>query len=89
MDEKLDRIEAKIDRLVDRQASQSQRLLKAEIRHVQNSKDLAEHMRRTEVTEKRLDEIERLKYYVTGGLIIAALLFPELKELILSLKAGQ
>lgn len=85
LDRQTDALEDKLDTLVTGNARISEKLLTIQLLQDRNTDDLEEHMRRTVANEKRLDEIEKLKYIITGALFFAALLSQSLRDVLLSI----
>lgn len=56
MDKRLDKLESKIDRLLDNSAEQGATLARHEALHERNTASLEEHVRRTDLLEVRLEQ---------------------------------
>lgn len=74
-------VDDKLDRIIEEQHKQRSRIHVLGLGIKDNAEDLKEHMRRTEASEKRLDELEKYKYYVLGALFTASLLSSSVQEI--------
>lgn len=82
-----DRFDEKLDKMLQSQGRLSEKLTRISLLVAQNTDDLKEHMKRTEVNEKRLEELEKLKYYIFSAVVTAALLSSPLQSIAVKLLA--
>lgn len=80
----IDRIEAKIDKIVDKQAEQGEILSAHRVLHEQNSKSLDEHIKRTNLLEHRMTAFEK----ETGKKFATALLHVKVLKVLAATLAG-
>lgn len=64
--EPIDRIEGKLDKVLDKLSEHGELLARHTTLHEKNTSDLEEHMRRSDLLETRVDELFKFKYYLVG-----------------------
>lgn len=66
--QQLDRLESKVDKTIDAITDISLIVAKMEVHIERNAESLEEHMRRTEVSELRLDRLEKVEQWIRGAM---------------------
>lgn len=67
MKDQLDRLESKVDKTIDAVTDISLVVAKMEVHVEKNTSDLADHMKRTELSEARLERLEKIDQWVRGA----------------------
>lgn len=63
----LDRLESKVDKTIETVADISLSVAKMEVHVEKNTADLEVHMKRTELSEARLERLERIDQWIRGA----------------------
>lgn len=63
----LDRLESKVDKTIETVADISLTVAKMEVHVEKNTQDLEVHMKRTELSEARLERLERIDQWIRGA----------------------
>ena len=78
----LEKIDSKIDKIVDKVDIVDSKVDKLEVHVDRNTQDLSEHMKRTELNEHRIYRLEKIEQWLRGatwitlglgGLVLAAI----------------
>lgn len=64
----LDRLESKVDKTIETVADISLTVAKMEVHVEKNTQDLKVHMKRTELSEARLERLERIDQWIRGAI---------------------
>ena len=65
--DQLDRLESKVDKTIDAVTDISLIVAKMEVHVEKNTFDLADHMKRTELSEARLERLEKVDQWIRGA----------------------
>lgn len=63
----IDRLESKVDKTIEVVADISLSVAKMEVHVEKNTQDLEIHMKRTELSEARLERLERIDQWIRGA----------------------
>lgn len=63
----LDRLESKVDKTIETVTDISLSVAKMEVHVEKNTSDLEVHMKRTELSEARLERLERIDQWIRGA----------------------
>lgn len=65
--DQLDRLESKVDKTIDAVTDISLIVAKMEVHVEKNTSDLEDHMKRTELSEVRLERLEKVDQWIRGA----------------------
>lgn len=74
MKDQLDRIESKMDKTIDTVTEMSLTMAKMEVHVDQNTRDLEEHIKRTDIAEDRIERLEKKEQWLMGAVWVIGLL---------------
>lgn len=70
MKEQLDRLESKMDKTIDVVTDMSLDLAKLEVHVERNAESLEVHMKRTDLSEHRIERLEKVEQWIRGAMWI-------------------